>query len=185
MSRIGKQPVGIGSAKVSASKTDAGTTLNVDGPKGKLSATFRTEVDIDVQDKEVVITRKGETKFHRSYHGTARSIIANMVRGVTEGFQKQLSIVGVGYNAKLEGKGKLVLNIGFCHPVPFEIPAGIEVETPSPTAINIRGADKQVVGEFAARIRRVRPPEPYKGKGIKYHDEHIIRKAGKTFGSGD
>ena len=126
--------------------------------------------------------RRGDERFQRAYHGTARALLYNMVEGVSKGFEKRLEIEGVGYNAKLEGK-KLVLQIGFCHPVPFDVPEGVTVTVPKPTIIDIAGPDKQQVGEFAARIRKVRPPEPYKGKGIRYSGEKIIRKVGKAFGS--
>lgn len=184
MSRIGKQPVVIpAGVKVRETQGDGVSLLEVEGPKGKLSATFRKEVKISVRGDRVVIERQGEESFFRAYHGTARALIANMVEGVSKGFQKGLEIEGVGYNAKLEGKDDLVLQIGFSHPVRLRIPDGLTVQTPKPTAILIAGVDKQSVGEFAARIRRVRPPEPYKGKGIRYAGEKIIRKAGKTFGS--
>ncbi len=182
MSRIGKQPISVPSGvKVSVS----GGEVKVEGPKGKVAGSFRGEARIthDASAGRIVIECKGETKFARAYHGTTRALIANMVKGVSEGFKKSLEIVGVGYNAKLQGK-KLVLQIGFCHPVELPVPEGIQVEIPQPTRINLSGADKQQVGEFAAQIRRVRPPEPYKGKGIRYEGEHIIRKAGKAFGAG-
>lgn len=185
MSRIGRKPVPIVSGvKLTPSRTDHGTKLLVEGPKGKLAFEFRNEVSFTVDGSEVRVERSGDGAFERAYHGTARALLNNMVRGVSEGFEKRLQIVGVGYNAKVQGK-KLVLQIGFTHPVEFEIPEGVQIETPAPTEIIIRGADRQVVGEFAARVRRVRPPEPYKGKGIRYHDEEVVRKAGKAFGSGD
>lgn len=185
MSRIGKQPVVIPSGvKVNQQKDGSGVRVSVEGPKGKISFPFRGDVGIEVESGRVVISRKGEEGFERAYHGTVRALIANMVEGVSKGFEKRLEIEGVGYNAKLEGK-KLVLQIGFCHPVPLEIPAGLTVETPKPTTVVVKGADKQLVGEFSAQIRKTRPPEPYKGKGIRYSDERIIRKAGKAFGSGE
>lgn len=185
VSRIGNKKILITSGvKLTPTKQEAGTRIEVEGPKGKLAFDFRPEVSFDVKENEVEVKRAGETAFERSYHGTARALLANMVHGVSKGFEKQLEIIGVGYNAKLQGK-ELRLQIGFCHPVDIPLPAGVEVETPSPTRIVIRGADKQVVGEFAARVRRVRPPEPYKGKGIRYDGEQVIRKAGKTFGSGE
>jgi len=185
VSRIGKKPVVLApGVKLTPSKTDSGTRVAVEGPKGKLAFDFRPEVDFTIDGGEVRVERRGEGQFERAYHGTARALLNNMIRGVTEGFEKRLQIVGVGYNAKLQGK-KLVLQIGFNHPVEFDIPDGLQIETPSPTEIVIRGADRQLVGEFAARVRRVRPPEPYKGKGIRYHDEEVVRKAGKAFGSGD
>ncbi len=185
MSRIGKQPVAItAGVKVSPSKHGGGTRISVEGPKGKLQSDFRSDVSIDVEGDSVVVTRHNDETFSRAYHGTARALIANMVRGVSEGFSKRLDIIGVGYNAKLQGK-KVVLAIGFCHPVEFDIPKNITVECPTPTTIAISGPDKQAVGEFTSQIRRVRPPEPYKGKGIRYHDEHVVRKQGKAFGSGE
>jgi large subunit ribosomal protein L6 len=185
VSRIGKKPIKIpGGVKVSQSKSDAGTKLAVEGPKGKLAFEFRPEVSFSIEGEEVSVTRHGEEKFARSYYGTARALAANMIHGVSQGFEKTLEIEGVGYSAKLGGK-QVVLQIGFCHPVEMVIPTGLEVETPNATTITIRGADRQLVGEFAAKIRRIRPPEPYKGKGIRYRGEHIVRKAGKTFGSGD
>lgn len=182
MSRIGKQPVAILDR---VNVTVKGGDVTVEGPKGKLSQSFRGEVKITVNDgeKKVLVEKAAETPFARAYHGTARALIANMVRGVAEGFKRNLEIVGVGYNAKLQGK-QIVLQIGFCHPVELSIPDSIEVAIPKPTRIEISGPDKQLVGEFAAQIRRIRPPEPYKGKGIRYEDEQVIRKAGKAFGAG-
>ena len=167
MSRIGKKPVPIVSGvKVNSSSVEGGTRIAVEGPKGKLDFDFRAEVSIAVED------------------GTARSLLANMVQGVSEGFTRKLEIIGVGYNAQVQGK-KLVLQIGFCHPVEMAIPQGLELEVPSPTSITITGVDKQLVGEFAAVVRRVRPPEPYKGKGIRYENEQVKLKAGKAFTSGE
>ena len=184
MSRIGKQPVVIpAGVKLQQKPVDGGCALQVEGPKGKLSFVFRGDVKISVEGDQLKVTRRGDERFERSYHGTARALIANMVEGVTKGFQKNLEIEGVGYNAKLDGKSRLVLQIGYSHPVVLPIPEGLTIQTPKPTAIMVSGPDKQLVGEFAARIRRVRPPEPYKGKGIRYAGEKIIRKAGKTFGS--
>jgi large subunit ribosomal protein L6 len=185
VSRIGKKPVPVVSGvKVQSLKQATGTRVSVEGPKGKLVSDFRPEVSIEVQGAEVVVTRTGDEPFHRAYHGTTRALIANMVRGVSEGFEKRLQIVGVGYNVKVQGQ-KLVLQIGFSHPVEVTIPSGVKVETPSTTSFVVRGADKAQVGEFAARVRKIRPPEPYKGKGIRYEEEHVIRKAGKAFGSGE
>jgi large subunit ribosomal protein L6 len=156
--------------------TEAGrVVVSVEGPKGKLSVPLRPDIAISVDSSAIRVTRKGDTAFERAYHGTARALLANMVRGVSEGFARSLEIEGVGYSAKLEKKN-LVLSIGFCHPVTLPIPDGLTLETPKPTQINVKGAD---------RIRRVRPPEPYKGKGIRYTGEKIIRKAGKAFGSGE
>jgi large subunit ribosomal protein L6 len=185
VSRIGKQPVTIPSGvKVSSRKEGASTVVQVEGPKGKLAFPFRGDVSIEVDGTRIKLSRNGEGAFTRAYHGTARALVANMVEGVSKGFGKSLEIVGVGYQAKVAGKA-LELNIGFCHPVKLPIPQGITVETPKPTIVNISGPDKQVVGQFAAVVRKIRPPEPYKGKGIRYSDEFVIRKAGKTFGSGE
>ena len=185
MSRIGKQPVQIPSGvKVNASPDGGGTRVRVEGPKGKLDIAIRGEAKVAVEGDNVVVTRAGDTRFERSYHGTARALLANMVHGVSEGFKKSLEIIGVGYQAKLQGK-TVVLNIGFCHPVELPVPEGLTIEIPNPTTVHISGPDKQVVGEFAAKIRKIRPPEPYKGKGIRYVGEYVARKTGKTFGSGD
>jgi len=184
VSRIGKKPIPIVSGvKVNSSSVEGGTRIAVEGPKGKLDFDFRDEVSIAVEDDQVVVTRSDEA-FSRSYHGTARSLLANMVQGVSEGFTRKLEIIGVGYNAQVQGK-KLVLQIGFCHPVEMAIPQGLELDAPSPTNITITGVDKQLVGEFAAVVRRVRPPEPYKGKGIRYENEQVKLKAGKAFTSGE
>jgi len=183
MSRIGKQPVTL-PAGVNVSQTKEGgvNRLVVEGPKGKLTLPFRPEVSVTVEGNAVRVTRRGEEAFDRAYHGTVRALIANMVEGVTRGYEKRLDIEGVGYNAKVEGK-KLVLQVGFCEPYAMDIPVGITIQLPKPTAISVQGPDKQLVGEFAARIRKVRPPEPYKGKGIRYAGEKITRKVGKAFGS--
>ena len=177
MSRIGKNPVAIpGGVEVSV-KTG---TVAVKGPKGQLEQTFDTRhVKIEVEGTEVKVERTSNAKPARAMHGLYRALIQNMVTGVTEGFSRKLEIEGVGYQAKAQGK-KLTLQIGFCHPVEFEMPQGLECETPSNTVIVLTGPDKQVVGQMAANIRRVRPPEPYKGKGIRYEGEYIRRKAGKS-----
>jgi large subunit ribosomal protein L6 len=185
MSRIGKQPVVVPSGvKVKQTADGDGVLVSVEGPKGKLSFPFRKGVEFAVDGDAVRISRSGDATFERAYHGTARALIANMVQGVSQGFEKTLDIEGVGYNAKLEKKN-VVLQIGFCHPVIMAVPDGLTVETPKPTQIIVRGPDKQAVGEFAAQVRKIRPPEPYKGKGIRYSGEKIIRKAGKAFGSGE
>ncbi len=185
LSRIGKQPIKVpGGVKVSQTKDGEGTRIDVEGPKGRLSRPFRSEVSFAVDGDAVVVTRRGDSKFEKSYHGTARALVANMVAGVHQGFRKTLEIQGVGYTAKLAGKS-INLQIGFSHPLDLRIPDGLTAETPNATTITISGADKQAVGEFAAQIRRIRPPEPYNGKGIRYQGEQIVRKAGKTFGSGD
>ncbi len=170
--------------KVSQTKDGEGTRIDVEGPKGKLRRAFRSEVSFSIDGNVVAVTRKGDAKFDKAYHGTARALVANMVTGVHEGFRKTLEIEGVGYTAKLEGKS-IILQIGFCHPVVLPVPEGLTAETPNQTTVMINGADKQAVGEFAAQIRKIRPPEPYNGKGIRYQGERIVRKAGKTFGSAD
>ena len=185
MSRIGKQPVPIPSGvKVSQSAQEGATKVLVEGPKGKLALQLRPEVSVSIEGNLVKVKRQGDGAFDKAYHGTARALIANMLKGVSAGFEKRLEIEGVGYGAKIEDK-KLVLQIGFSHPVPMEIPAGLTLEIPKPTIIVVKGVDRQLVGEFAAMVRRVRPPEPYKGKGIQYSGEKIIRKVGKAFGSAE
>ena len=142
---------------MNSSSIDGGTRVAVEGPKGKLDFDFRQEVSIAVKDDQVIVTRSDNEAFSRAYHGTARSLLANMVQGVTEGFTRRLESVGGGYNAQVQGK-KLGLQIGFCHPVEMEIPQGLEVEAPSPTNFTINGIDKQLVGDFAAVVRKTRPP---------------------------
>ena len=181
MSRIGKQPVPIPSGVTVAT---AGRRVSVKGPKGDLSIDLRPEIDVAVEAGQVLVTRNGSgsERQARAYHGMTRALLNNMVAGVTKGFEKRLEIQGVGWNAKVQGT-QVVLNIGFCHPVEVDLPKGIAVECPKPTTIIITGADKQSVGQCAAEIRAVRPPEPYKGKGIRYIGEYVRRKAGKSFGS--
>ena len=178
MSRIGKRPVTVpGNVKVNID----GQTVTVEGPKGKLSQTLRPEVKVTLEDGVLQVTRAGDDKEERSLHGLSRTLVANMVEGVTNGFTKSLELVGVGYRATLQGK-KLVLTIGYSHPVEFEPPAGIEFVVEGANKVHVKGADKQLVGDLAADIRSSRPPEPYKGKGIKYQGEVIRRKAGKSGG---
>ncbi|HPF14231.1 MAG: 50S ribosomal protein L6 [Planctomycetes bacterium] len=181
MSRIGKAPISIPGGVTLESKPNA---LSVKGPKGTLSITLRPEVKLVVEGQEakVELTGSGPARQARAYHGLTRALVQNMVLGVTQGFEKRLEIVGVGWNAKAAGS-KLVLNIGFCHTVDLDMPQGVSVETPAPTKIVLAGADKQAVGQIAAVIRAVRPPEPYKGKGIRYEGEFVRRKSGKSFGS--
>jgi large subunit ribosomal protein L6 len=175
MSRIGKAPIPL-SPGVDFS-CDHGQ-VTVKGPKGELSQRVPREILIDLADGVILVTRPTETASHRSLHGLTRSLIANMVQGVTTGFEKRLEIVGVGYRAALKG-GDLEILVGYSHPVVVEAPAGIEFDVPQPTTIVVKGIDKQAVGEVAAQIRRLRPPEPYKGKGIRYEGEHVQRKVGK------
>lgn len=176
MSRIGRKPVEIPSG---VSISIAASTVTVKGPKGSLSLSVPSACKVAQEGNTLVVTRANDLKPARAAHGTTRAHLNNMVRGVTNGFAKDLEIVGVGYKAESKGK-VLVLTIGYSHLVNFEIPDGITVETPEPTKIKVSGIDRQRVGQVAAEIRAVRAPEPYKGKGIKYSDEHIVRKAGKS-----
>ena len=179
MSRIGKQPVAIPSGvDVSLS----GRTLTVKGPKGTLTQEVHPDVIIDIADSEVVVTRPNDERENRALHGLFRSLISNMVVGVTEGYTRRLEIVGVGYRAALRGSSGLTLQMGFSHPVEFDAPDGVSFEVPTPTRITINGIDKQAVGQVAANIRKIRKPEPYKGKGIRYEGELVRRKSGKAAG---
>ncbi|MEC9476593.1 MAG: 50S ribosomal protein L6 [Planctomycetota bacterium] len=179
MSRLGSQPVAIPSGVTVAVNGD---TVNVKGPKGEISWDCHSSIEISVEDNSVHVGRRTQERIARSMHGTARQLVRNMVIGVTEGYSRALEIVGVGYNAKLQGK-KLVLAIGFCHPVELQLPEGVECECPEATKVIVKGVDKQKVGQFAAEIRAIRPPEPYKGKGIRYKDEAVRRKQAKNFGA--
>ena len=176
MSRIGRKPINI-PAGVDV-KID-GQTVTVKGPKGTLSQTFNNRMAISMEGSEVVVTRPSDDKEDRSLHGLTRTLIANMVQGVTEGYKKQLEVNGVGYRVQKQGKD-LVMNLGYSHQVIMSEVDGITIEVPGPNSIIISGPDKQMVGQFAAEVREKRPPEPYKGKGIKYIDEHIRRKEGKA-----
>lgn len=176
MSRIGNKPVVI-PAGVTIDLKD--NTVTVKGPKGELSYTFNQNITLVQNEGEVVFTRPDDSKENKTIHGTTRAVFNNMVVGVTEGFQRELELIGVGYRAQLQGKN-LVLNVGYSHPVEFTPEEGLEIEVPSNTKVIIKGYDKQKVGELAANIRGVRPPEPYKGKGIRYVDEFVRRKEGKT-----
>lgn len=176
MSRIGRKPIAV-PAGVDV-KID-GTTVTVKGPKGTLTQTFRPEVNIALEGNEILVTRPNDEKTERSLHGLTRTLVANMVYGVTEEFKKELEINGVGYRAAKQGK-QLVMTLGYSHQVIMEDNADITIDVPAPNKIIIHGPDKQKVGQFAAEVREKRPPEPYKGKGIKYIDEVIIRKEGKA-----
>lgn len=175
MSRIGKKPIVI-PAGVEV-KVD-GNLITVKGPKGQLEFKKNPDITLDVKDNEITLTRPSDDIFHRAIHGTTRALVHNMVVGVHEGYEKVLEIVGVGYRAQMQGN-TLVVSAGYSHPVPMELPKGISVVCTTPTEIHITGCDKQVVGEFAAEIRKIRGPEPYKGKGIHYRGEYIRRKEGK------
>lgn len=175
MSRIGKKPVPI--PKGVEIKID-GQQVMVKGKNGNISSSFHPEMEIVLEDGAIIVKRPSDRPQHKALHGLTRALIANMVQGVTEGFEKRLEIVGVGYKARLAGN-KLELNMGFSHPVLMDVPDGLNVEVPKPIKIVVRGISKSEVGQFAAEIRDVRPPEPYKGKGIRYEGEYIARKAGK------
>jgi len=182
MSRIGRKPVVV-PADVKVSLAD--TTIQVEGPKGKLSFTHRREIGVkyDESAKQLLITRPDDERLNRALHGLTRSLIANMVEGVTKGYTKKLEIVGVGYQAQLKKANTVALQVGYANQVVLEAPAGVTVTVPDSTHVVVSGADKQAVGQFAAEVRMVRPPEPYKGKGIRYEGEAVRRKAGKAFGS--
>ena len=176
MSRIGKKPITI-PAGVEVKLN--GNEVTVKGPKGELKNTFNADMAIAIEGNEIIVTRPSDNKEHRSLHGLTRTLIANMVEGVTNGYTKELEVNGVGYRVQKQGKN-LVMNLGFSHQVIVEEIPGITIEVPNPNQIIISGADKQQVGQFAADVRKQRPPEPYKGKGIKYVDEYIRRKEGKA-----
>ncbi|GIK76687.1 MAG: 50S ribosomal protein L6 [Acidobacteria bacterium] len=175
MSRIGNKPIEI-PAGVTVDVAPGRVTVN--GPKGELTQAVSRDIGIGIDDGVLTVSRPTDRGEHRALHGLTRSLIANMVEGVTNGFEKRLVIQGVGYRAKAQGKS-LELSLGFSHPVSVKAPEGIDFEVPQPTEVVVRGIDKQLVGEIAAQIRRHRPPEPYKGKGVRYADEHVRRKVGK------
>ena len=175
MSRIGKQPIPV-PAGVSV-QVEPGI-VRVNGPKGELSERVSRAITVEQSDGELLVTRPTDRGEHRALHGLTRTLIANMVTGVTDGYEKRLEIQGVGYRAALRGED-VELQVGYSHPVVVAAPAGVEFEVPAPTQIVVRGSSKQAVGEIAARIRKVRPPEPYKGKGIRYQGEQVQRKVGK------
>ncbi|MEG0830010.1 MAG: 50S ribosomal protein L6 [Anaerovoracaceae bacterium] len=177
MSRIGIKPVNI-PAGVEV-KVNGNNVVTVKGPKGELQERISNLITIEIKDGVVTASRKADDKANRSQHGLARTLVDNMIIGVTEGYEKKLQLVGVGYKAEKKGK-KLVLNLGFSHPVELEDPEGITTEAPSTTEVTVKGSDKAAVGNYAANIRSWRKPEPYKGKGIRYVDEHVRRKEGKT-----
>lgn len=176
MSRIGKKPISLPKG-VEIKLED--NIVTVKGPRGELSQRLPAEIGLNISDEEILITRPSDAKKHRAYHGLSRALVANMVEGVTKGFEKKLELVGVGYRAQMQGS-KLSLTVGFSHPIIIDAPEGIEFEAPTVTKITVKGIDKQLVGNTAAHIRAIRKPEPYKGKGIKYENEVIRRKAGKS-----
>ena len=180
MSNIGKQPILI-PAGVEVLKNNA--VITVKGTLGELSQSFSSDIKIEVNDKDVIVTRQSDEKIQRELHGLTRVLIANMVEGVSNGFQKELQLVGVGYSADASKGNYLVLNIGYSYQIYYEKPEGITIETPNSNTVLIKGINKQEVGQVAANIRALRKPEPYKGKGIKYADEYIRKKVGKSIGA--
>ena len=181
MSRIGKKPITF-PADVSVSAK--GQDVSVKGPKGDLTLNVHPNMSIEINDGErvITVTRPDDQRENRALHGLTRSLLQNMVDGVQKPFERRLTIVGVGYNASLAGN-KLSLQVGYANTIVLEVPDGVNVDVPAPTSVIVRSADKQAVGQFAANVRQVRPPEPYKGKGIRYENEQVRRKAGKAFGS--
>ena len=180
MSRIGKKPVVIlQGVKVHLAERD----IKITGPKGELTATVHPDIAVEVADGQLLIKRHTDEKKHRALHGLWRALVQNMMTGVTTGYTRKLELVGVGYRAELKGK-KLQLLLGFSHPILFAAPEGVTLEVPTQTNITIRGIDKMLVGQVAAKIRSFRPPEPYKGKGVKYEGERVRRKAGKAAAAG-
>lgn len=176
MSRVGKQPIDIpAGVKVNIK----GGIVNVEGPLGKLAQSINSDITVETKDNQILVKRKGDNTIQKSQHGLYQRLINNMVIGVTKGFQKDLEIIGVGYRAKVEGK-EVVLQLGFSHPVKYTPSEGIKIAVEGNTKVNISGINKQLVGETAATIRRYYPPEPYKGKGIRYKGEYVRRKAGKA-----
>jgi len=175
MSRIAKEPVVLIQG---VEFSQSGTTVTLKGPKGSLSLDLNSEVEVLKEESNLTVKPRSGSRFAVAIAGTTRSLLANMVHGVAEGFEKKLQLVGIGYRALIQGN-KLNLTLGFSHPVVFEVPEGISVETPSQTEVVIKGTDKQKVGQVAAEIRRFRPPEPYKGKGVRYADERVVMKEAK------
>ena len=177
MSRIGKTPISI---PTSVEIAIDGANIEVKGPKGSLNLVLTEGISLIQEDESLVVHRENDERQSKALHGLMRSLINNMIIGVTEGYSKQLELVGVGYRVQAKGKTNLEFQLGFSHPVNVSAPEGIEFDVPSPTELNISGIDKQMVGQVAADIRALKKPEPYKGKGIRYAGEHIIRKAGKA-----
>jgi large subunit ribosomal protein L6 len=176
MSRIGKHPVAV--PKGVTAKVE-GNTVSVKGPKGELERTLHPDMKVTLSDDQILVERPSDEANHKALHGLSRTLVANMIEGVTKGYKKELELVGVGYKADARPYG-LQLALGFSHPVKYEAPKGIKLSAPAPTQIVVEGANKEVVGQVAAELRSIRPPEPYKGKGIKYVGEQIRRKAGKA-----
>ncbi|HLI57471.1 MAG TPA: 50S ribosomal protein L6 [Actinomycetota bacterium] len=177
MSRIGRKPIPI---PAGVEVTLDGTHVTVKGPKGTLQRDLVPDITVSREGDELLVTRPSDERQHRALHGLTRSLVSNMVVGVSDGFAKDLEIVGVGYRATAQGPNRLELALGFSHPVHVDAPDGITFEVPAPTRITVRGSDKELVGQVAANIRKIRKPEPYKGKGVRYAGERILRKAGKA-----
>lgn len=177
MSRVGKKPIEVPATVTVTIAAD--NTVTVKGPKGELVRSFNKDMKIEQEGNVITVSRPSESKDHRTNHGTTRALLANMITGVSEGFERALELVGVGYRAQLQGT-KLVLNVGYSHPVEFTPEEGVTIEVPSNTKVVIKGISKERVGALASNIRQVRPPEPYKGKGIRYEGEFVRRKEGKT-----
>ncbi len=175
MSRIGRQPIAVPAGVTVSIEPES---VRVNGPKGELSERVHRDIEVTQHGDELIVKRPTDRGEHRALHGLTRTLVANMVQGVTAGYEKRLEIQGVGYRAALKGRD-LELAVGYSHPVPIKAPEGIEFEVPQPTRVVVRGISKQLVGETAAIIRKQRPPEPYKGKGIRYEGEHVVRKVGK------
>jgi large subunit ribosomal protein L6 len=175
MSRIGRQPIAVPAGVTVSIEPES---VSVQGPKGELSERIHRDINVTQQDGQLLVTRPTDRGEHRALHGLTRTLVANMVHGVTNGYEKRLEIQGVGYRAQLKGKD-LELALGYSHPIPIHAPDGIEFEVPQPTRVVVKGISKQLVGETAAIIRKQRPPEPYKGKGIRYEGEYVPRKVGK------
>ena len=180
MSQIGKKPIEI---LKDVSVNIDGNSISVSGNLGDLSWKFDKNISVKIEESQIIVTRSSDEKTQRELHGLTRAIIYNMVVGVTDGYKIELQLVGVGYTAESKNGKYITLNLGFSHPVIMEIPQGISIETPSPTTIIVSGIDKQLVGQISAKIRSFRKPEPYKGKGVKYANENIRRKAGKAIGA--
>jgi large subunit ribosomal protein L6 len=176
MSRVGRQSIKVPDG---VSVDIQGSRVKIKGPRGAIEREFHSEMEISHENGELQVKRPSDRRDHRSLHGLTGSLLASMVRGVVEGFEKKLEIVGVGYRAEASGKS-LRFHIGYSHPVTFDAPEGITLKVEAPTLVSVSGVDKEKVGQAAAEIRSIRPPEPYKGKGIRYQDEHVRRKAGKT-----
>jgi large subunit ribosomal protein L6 len=177
MSRIGRSPIAV---PANVTVTLSGDSVTVKGPQGSLERTLPTGISVTQEGDELIVTRPDDERHHRALHGLSRTLVANMVIGVTEGFSKELEIVGVGYRATAKGPSSLELALGFSHSVPVDAPEGVTFEVPVPTRIIVKGNNKETVGQVAANIRKLRKPEPYKGKGVRYAGERVLRKAGKA-----